>query len=46
MKGEICLAERNSISSTVKGIFKIESYPGESAVEVITKLIEDIINLE
>ena len=46
VKGEIYLAERNSISSTVKGIFKIESYPGESAVEVITNLIEDIINLE
>ena len=46
VKGEICLAERNSISSTVKGIFKIESYPGDSAEEVITNLIEDIINLE
>lgn len=46
VKGEICLAERNSVSSTVKGIFKIESYPGDSTLEVITNLIEDIINLE
>ena len=46
VKGKICLAESNSIPSTVKGIFKIESYPGDSTLEVITNLIEDIINLE
>ena len=44
VKGKICLAESNSIPSTVKGIFKIESYPGDSTLEVISNLIEQIIN--
>ena len=44
VRGEICLADSNSISSTVKGKFKIESYPGDSTLEVISNLIEQIIN--
>ena len=43
VKGEISLADGNTISSTVKGKFKIESYPGDSTIDVISNLIEDII---
>jgi RNA binding exosome subunit len=42
--GEIFLANKKTISSTVKGKFKIESYPGEETSEVITKLIENILD--
>ncbi len=42
--GEISLANKKTISSTVKGKFKIESYPGEDTSEVITKLIENILD--
>jgi RNA binding exosome subunit len=42
--GEISLANKKTTSSTVKGKFKIESYPGEETSEVITKLIETIID--
>lgn len=43
VKGEISLADRNTISSTVKGKFKIESYPGDSTVDVISNLIKELI---
>ena len=42
--GEISLANKKTTSSTVKGKFKIESYPGEETSEVITKLIETILD--
>jgi len=42
--GEISLANKKTVSSTVKGKFKIESYPGEETSEVITKLIENILD--
>tara|TARA_B110000003_G_scaffold21621_1_gene20912 strand:- start:2315 stop:2761 length:447 start_codon:yes stop_codon:yes gene_type:complete len=40
VNGEIYLANNNTTSATVKGKFKIESYPGDSVIEVITNLIE------
>ncbi len=43
VKGEISLANRNTISSTVKGKFKIESYPGDSTIDVISNLIKELI---
>jgi len=43
VKGEISLADRNTISSTVKGKFKIESYPGDSTIDVISNLIKELI---
>jgi len=43
VKGEISLADRNAISSTVKGKFKIESYPGDSTIDVISNLIKELI---
>ena len=43
VKGEISLADRNTVSSTVKGKFKIESYPGDSTIEVISNLIRELI---
>ena len=43
VKGEISLADRNTISSTVKGKFKIESYPGDSIIDVISNLIKELI---
>lgn len=42
--GEISLADKKTTSSTVKGKFKIESYPGEKSSEVISKLIETILD--
>ena len=42
--GEISLADKKTTSSTVKGKFKIESYPGEKSSEVISKLIETIVD--
>jgi len=42
--GEVCLASSKKSTATAKGKFKIESYPGETALEVITKLIESIVN--
>ena len=44
VKGEVSLADNNTSSSTVKGKFKIESYPGDSAIEVISNLIEELIS--
>jgi len=43
VRGEIMLADNNTTTSTVKGKFKIESYPGESAVDVISSLIKELI---
>ena len=43
VKGEISLADKNTVSSTVKGKFKIESYPGDSTIEVISNLIRELI---
>tara|TARA_B100000965_G_scaffold236464_1_gene198150 strand:+ start:134 stop:562 length:429 start_codon:yes stop_codon:yes gene_type:complete len=43
VKGEISLADRDTISSTVKGKFKIESYPGDSTIDVISNLIKELI---
>jgi RNA binding exosome subunit len=43
VSGEVCLASKNKTTATAKGKFKIESYPGETAGEVITVLIESII---
>ena len=43
VKGEISLAEKNTVSSTVRGKFKIESYPGDSTIEVISNLIRELI---
>ena len=43
VSGEICLANKNTTSATVKGRFKIESYPGDSIIEVISNLIETLI---
>ena len=44
VKGEISLADNNTSSSTVKGKFKIESYPGDSTIEIISNLIEELIS--
>ncbi len=44
VRGEICLANKNTTSATVKGRFKIESYPGDSEIEIISNLIETMIN--
>jgi RNA binding exosome subunit len=44
VSGEICLANKNTTSATVKGRFKIESYPGDSVIEVISNLIETLID--
>ena len=43
VKGEISLADKNTVSSTVRGKFKIESYPGDSTIEVISNLIRELI---
>ena len=43
VKGEISLAGKNTVSSTVRGKFKIESYPGDSTIEVISNLIRELI---
>ena len=43
VKGEISLADKNTVSSTVRGKFKIESYPGDSTIEVISNLIKELI---
>ena len=43
VKGEISLADKNTVSSTVKGKFKIESFPGDSTIEVISNLIRELI---
>ena len=44
MRGEVSLANEKTVSSTVKGKFKIESYPGDSTIEVISNLIEELID--
>ena len=44
VRGEVSLADNNTSSSTVKGTFKIESYPGDSTIEVISNLIEELIS--
>jgi len=43
VRGEVSLADEKTVSSTVKGKFKIESYPGDSTIEVISNLIEELI---
>ena len=43
VRGEVSLAD-NTSSSTVKGTFKIESYPGDSTIEIILNLIEELIS--
>ena len=42
--GEVLLANENTTTATVKAKFKIESYPGDSVTEVITDLIEKILD--
>tara|TARA_B110000438_G_scaffold2346_1_gene2439 strand:+ start:304 stop:552 length:249 start_codon:yes stop_codon:yes gene_type:complete len=44
VSGEIYLSNNKTTSATVKGKFKIESYPGDSVTEVITDLIEKILD--
>tara|TARA_B100001093_G_scaffold100996_1_gene93116 strand:+ start:5221 stop:5715 length:495 start_codon:yes stop_codon:yes gene_type:complete len=44
VRGEVSLADNNTSSSTVKGTFKIESYPGDSTIEVISNLIQELIS--
>ena len=44
VRGEVSLADNNTSSSTVKGTFKIESYPGDSTIEIISNLIEELIS--
>ena len=44
VSGEIYLANNKTTSATLKGKFKIESYPGDSVTEVITDLIEKILD--
>ena len=44
VRGEVSLANEKTVSSTVKGKFKIESYPGDSTIEVISNLIEELID--
>jgi len=44
VRGEVSLANEETVSSTVKGKFKIESYPGDSTIEVISNLIEELID--
>ena len=46
VRGEVSLADNNTNSSTVKGKFKIESYPGDSTIEVISNLIEELISAD
>ena len=44
VKGQVHLANRNTTAATVKGQFKIESYPGQSVIEVISDLIKELID--
>ena len=43
VKGQIKLAKSGNNESTVKGIFKIESYPGSHPRDVVTEIIEGMI---
>ena len=43
VKGQIKLAKSGNNESTVKGIFKIESYPGSHPRDVVTEIIESMI---
>ncbi|MEE2626235.1 MAG: hypothetical protein VX708_03265, partial [Candidatus Thermoplasmatota archaeon] len=43
VKGEIKLAKSGNIEASVKGIFKIESYPGSHPKDIATELIEAMI---
>jgi len=43
VRGEIRLVTTGNIETSVKGIFKIESYPGSSPKDIATKLIEGMI---
>ena len=44
VRGDVSLANEKTVSSTVKGKFKIESYPGDSTIKVISNLIEELID--
>ena len=43
VRGEIRLVTTGNIETSVKGIFKIESYPGSSPKDIATKLIKGMI---
>jgi|TARA_B100001142_G_scaffold258841_1_gene260842 RNA binding exosome subunit len=42
VKGEVRLCTRDRSEAFVKGLFKIESYPGDNHLEIITELVRSM----